>query len=556
MTERRFILLGMDGATFANLKPWADEGTLPNLQRLMRQGAWGTLASTNPPTTPPAWTAVLTGKNPGKHGIFDFRESPYRDRRRPLVTSASARGRKLWHILNGHGVACGALNVPITWPPEKIDSFMISGMMTPGPDSAWAEPPELKREIDGLTGGYFPDLDIARFDTGEDADALEFLRAVEEHFDRRAKATAHLMASRPWRFFMPVFILPDRIQHLFWKYIDPSFELYHCAQARRLRDRIIAPYRKMDAMLGRVLDSLGGDTDLMIVSDHGFGGTEMWFNVNVWLERQGWLARARPGRLRHALFYRAMIMNESPLVRALIPGALQSAIRRRIRARRNSIQSNVDGQIDWRRTQAFFSGIPSQGIYLNLKGADGLGAVAPGAEAEALRRRIKEALLALRHPDTGETVVEQAWFREELYEGPETPMAPDIFFKARNYAVLGRSLFGDTQPLRGSLATPNGFHRPDGVLLATGRGFRGGGARIEGARLIDIAPTVLHAMGFPVPDDMDGRPIEALFEESAWRANPPRLCPAPAGEDALRRDYSAAEDEAIRDRLKGLGYLE
>ena len=96
---RRLILLGLDGATFANLRPWAEDGTLPNLNRIMTEGAWGELASTVPPTTPPAWSAAITGKNPGKHGIFDFRESPYKHRHRPLITGASVRGRKIWNIL-------------------------------------------------------------------------------------------------------------------------------------------------------------------------------------------------------------------------------------------------------------------------------------------------------------------------------------------------------------------------------------------------------------------------------------------------------------------------
>jgi len=550
---RRLILLGLDGATFANLRPWAEDGTLPNLHRIMTEGAWGKLASTVPPTTPPAWSAAITGKNPGKHGIFDFRESPYKYRHRPLITGASARGRKIWNILNDHGLPCGVLNVPITWPPEPIDSFMISGMMTPGPECEWSEPPGLKSEIEDLTGGYYPDLDIAKYDAGEDADALAFLKDVEEHFERRAKAMFHLMDTKPWRFFMPVFILPDRIQHLFWKYIDPQFELYNCAQAERLREHIIAPYRKMDAMLGELLDRIGDDTDLIILSDHGFGGTEMWFNVNVWLEQQGLLVQRKKHRLRRWLFYQAMVVNEWKLTRALIPGSIQSAIRRRIRAKRNSIRSNVMDQIDWSKTKAVFSGIPSQGIFLNLRSEDGKGVVEPGEETDQLRQMIKEQLLELRHPETGEKIVENIWFREELYSGPETRYAPDIFFKARNYGALGRSLFGDSKALRPSLATPNGFHRPNGILLAHGPNFKDNGFEIKESGMTDIAPTVLHALGLPIPDDMDGRVLD-LFTEDYMSQTPIQTCPAPKEIDRDREDYSDEDQEKIRKQLQALGY--
>ena len=381
------------------------------------------------------------------------------------------------------------------------------------------------------------------------------MNAVEDAFERRRKAFIHLLDTKPWQFFMAVFILPDRIQHLFWKYIDPSFPLYESAQGKRLREPILRAYQKMDAMLGDVLQRLDDRTDLMIVSDHGFGGTEMWFSVNEWLRSLGLLAKNPHGALRKKLFYQAMVLNESRLVRSLIPPAIQSAIRRKIRAGRDSIRANVQGEIDWSRTKAFFSGIPSQGIFLNMKGADELGVVEP-EEVPALRERIKRELLALKDPQTNEPVVEKVWFREEIYHGAQTKFAPDIFFKARDYGVLGRSLFGDSKPLRSSQATPNGFHRPEGIVLALGQRFAINKGSIEDASIINVTPTVLHAMGFPIPDDMDGQPMQALFDEAYWQGRKVELVPARQEETAESIGHSAAEDEEIRKRLRGLGYLE
>ena len=542
----RLILLGLDGATFANLKPWAEEGILPNFRRIMGEGAWGPLASTIPPTTPPAWTAAITGKNPGKHGIFDFRDSPYRDFERPLITGASIRGRKIWNILNEHGLRCGVLNVPITWPPEKINGFMLSGMMTPGAQSEWAEPAVLKEEINQISGGYFPDLDIAKFDAFLDRDALDFLRAVEDCCERRRKAFLHLLDTKPWEFFMAVFILPDRIQHLFWKFIDPAFNLYRSPQAQRLREPILRCYRAMDAMLGQVLERLDARTDLMILSDHGFGGTETWFNVNEWLRSLGLLAKNPHGALRKKMFYQAMVLNESKLVRALIPDAIQSAIRRKIRAGRDSIRASVRGEIDWTKTKAYFSGVASQGIYLNATNEE---------ERLTLQQKIKDKLLELRDPHTNECVVDEVWFREDIYQGPQTKFAPDIFFKARNYGVLGRALFGDNKALRSSEATPNGFHRPDGILLAIGERFQRGAGPVQGAQIADITPTVLHAMGFPVPDDMDGQVLLQLFH-GEYKKREIQFVKAPEDEQSNVIQHTFAEEEQIRQRLKGLGYLE
>ena len=154
----RCILLGLDGATYDLLDPWMDAGLLPNLKDLLARGAKGVLRSTDPPTTPPAWTSVLTGVNPGKHGIFDFRDSFHRDPRRPLVSSRSMKAPRIWQILNAAGLRTAIMNVPITFPPEPLDGFMISGMMTPNDEADYTYPSELKARLDGMVGHYVVDV--------------------------------------------------------------------------------------------------------------------------------------------------------------------------------------------------------------------------------------------------------------------------------------------------------------------------------------------------------------------------------------------------------------
>ena len=553
MSGQRVLLLGLDGATFDLFEPWAKEGLMPNLATLMQRGVWGDLRSTVPPTTPTAWSSCLTGKNPGKHGIFDFRQSPLVDPRRPLISSQVMRGRKLWDLLGEHGRKVGFLNVPITYPPVPVNGFMISGLMTPGEEVAFTYPAALKDELLTRFLGYRVNLDIAQYDVALERDALGFLQELSDTFERRRRAMFWLMESQPWDFLMPVFILPDRIQHLFWKYLDRSNSEYNSPRGQRLRQPLLDCYRQVDDLLGELMGRLDGDTTLLVMSDHGFGGTEAWFNVNRWLQDIG-LLQLKPGQAwRKRIFYEAMQLETSGLVRTLIPPEVRGAIRRRIRSNRSAFKTEVEATVDMTTTQAFFASVPCQGIYVNVK-RDGVGVVEPGAAYDQLRAFLKEKLADFRDSRTGQKIVDHVWYREEVYHGEQTVMAPDVLFVARDYAFLGRQLFGSRAVIETSEHMGNGFHRMNGIFLAYGPDIQAG-RHIEGADITDIAPTVLHAMGLPVPDDMDGHVLTAIWRPERQAAV--GYVPAGMGESkAADTGYSEAEAAEVEARLAALGYLD
>ena len=550
----RIVLLGLDGATFRLIKPWAEEGHMPNFARLFSESAWGTLASTIPPTTPPAWAACLTGKNPGKHGIYDFRESPLKHPDRPLINLSSMQGRKLWHLFNDAKKKCAIVNVPITYPPEAIDGVFISGMMTPSDDSDWAQPPELKNEINRAIGHYVVNIDIPKYDVELEADALRFMDDIDHSFLKRKEAFFYLLDNKPWHFFMIVFIIMDRIQHLFWKYIDPQWELYHSRMAKKLRPRIINSFHMVDQMLGELRAKLG-DTPLLIMSDHGFGSTRQWFNVNTWLANEGYL-KVHPAALtKKRIFTFFMNLNDSQLVKSIIPRKVQSVVRGKIRGTRSTFKSDLEAALDPSGTKAFFASIPSQGIFINQKRSDGTGLVEPGAEYDALRQEIREKLLNLDNPITGKKAVEKVYFREEIYHGSQTQFAADILFVAQNYGCLGRQLLGPWSIFQRSDFTPNGFHRPDGVFLAAGPQFKVG-TEITGAEIADIAPTILYLTGLGVPDDMDGKVLTQAFQPDFLSSHQVQKVSAIATAESTKKDFTSDETEEIAKRLKSLGYLE
>ncbi|KPL17771.1 MAG: hypothetical protein AMJ92_11060 [candidate division Zixibacteria bacterium SM23_81] len=554
-SHKRVILLGLDGGTFDLLKPWIQENLMPNLGKIMRQGTYGELASTVPATTPPAWSTCITGKNPGKHGIYDFRESFLRDRQRALVNSTSLRAKKLWHILADHGKQVGLVSVPLTYPPERVNGFVISGLLTPDSESVYTSPPELKEQLLKAIGDFVVNIDIPRYDTDALEDCLVFFRDILYSFQKRRDAFFHLMSQHQWDFFMIVFIFADRIQHLFWKYMDPTTKLYGTKRAIQLREKIRECYRAFDEMLGQLMAELDPETQLFIMSDHGFGPTRAWIYVNSFLARLG-LLKLKPSKaISKLIFCQAESLGETPWVKKLLPNKLQRAVRHRIRTTRSTFRSEVESAIDWGQTKAFFASMASQGIFINTK-RDGFGLVEPGQEYQQLRKFIKEKLLELKDPWTGDQVVDQVMFKEEIYSGPEAQFAPDLVFVARKYAYLGRHHFGSLKIIRSAENTPVGFHRSDGIFIARGSMIQEG-KEIQGANIADIAPTVLYTLGLPVPDDMDGKCLREVFREQILTSHPVEYVKADQEQEGEREEvYSAEESEKIKERLRSLGYIE
>jgi predicted AlkP superfamily phosphohydrolase/phosphomutase len=228
------------------------------------------------------------------------------------------------------------------------------------------------------------------------------------------------------------------------------------------------------------------------------------------------------------------------------------------------------GMLDWSGTEAYFEENPYYpAIYVNLKGRQPKGIVEPGRAYEEVRDRLIRELEAWRHPQTGEPVVQKAYRRDEVYSGPCLSEAPDVIVhwglcqgysyafrlssKSRTLAWLEQ--VDPHQPQNLPFFTgKSGHHRDDGIFLAHGPNIRAG-ATVAGARILDLAPTLLHLLGLPVPDDMDGRVLEDILTEASGKEvarQAAAVVPMAVGEGA----YSAEDESLISERLKSLGYIE
>ena len=215
----KVVVFGIDGCLLKLAERWRDE--LPNLKKFMAGGVYGELESTFPPLTCPAWPAMFTGKNPGKLGMYDFTKHLVSGEQRfGINSSLDYSSSAIWKILNAGGKKVGLLNLPVTFPPEKIDSFMVCGIDTALKMGAnYTYPPELSKTLDEVVRGYevFPMVNL-----NIPGKEQQYIKDLSEMLDKREKAASYLMGNLPWELFVCVFFVLDTVQHYFWHHMDES----------------------------------------------------------------------------------------------------------------------------------------------------------------------------------------------------------------------------------------------------------------------------------------------------------------------------------------------
>jgi len=553
----KVLVIGLDGATFDLLRPWIEAGELPNLQRLMRQGASGKLRSTLPPISASSWISFATGVNPGKHGVVDFVYPGSGSYKVTMVNATACRTRSLWNWLNDAGRRVGLLGIPTTYPPEPVDGFIVSGFLAPGPDSEWAYPPDLKQELLAELGQFMLAPD-ERYRSSPWLD--RFLDDLTASVENRTRAALYLMSRKPWDLFTVVYWDTDMVQHETWRLVDPAHPRHDSAEAAAQREQILAFHRKVDADVGRLLasDSVDlADTLVVVMSDHGFGPVHSFFLTNNWLASLGLLAFKRnPWTAFKQLLFRLGYtpLNMFRIARALGLGRLRKKVRFQQKASLiNRIFLSFD-DVDWARTKAFSIGSFGQ-VYINLAGVRPQGIVQPGHEYEEIKGSIAQAALSLRDPRTGQPLVERVYRRDEIYSGPYVDRAPDLIVQPRGweYMAFGHADFGSNklvEPITGM----SGHHRPDGMVILSGPGVKPG-VVLEGASILDLTPTILHAMGAAVPQDLDGRVLGEAFEASSPVASPVVYSQANVYKDGgSTSDPSDEEMAEVQEKLRGWGY--
>lgn len=536
---KRVLLIGLDGATFDVLRPLMDKGVMPELKALVDNGTSGLLESTRPPITPAAWTTFMTGKGPGKHGIIDFlRYDPaknqlsFNDNKK-----ISKKAKTLWQILSDKHYKVGSIHVPMTFPPEEVNGFMISGFDTPQGEN-FTYPAELQDELLAKYPGYSHEKKWKRKATGGDDLFAKNLDYICRSFDRGYDLARFCGDKYGWDVMMVLFKFVDNLQHKAWRYIDERTKHAH-PQRAKLTEQC---WGKLDLVIGKfkALAEQNG-ADIIVMSDHGHGSLDGKAQPNLLLSQWGYLS------LRSQLA-KAKTRASTWIRRLTRPSFAEQA--------GQSSSLDHDLAIDWSQTQACVLHAGVYGfLYLNLKGRQPQGIVDP-SDFKGLLAEIQTRLLAATcksREGKEMRIFEDVFITEDLYDfsREDRPWMPDLLLAPADGLAVVKKIRGRSPVRWVPLSRLEGTHRLNGVFTAFGPGINVG--RTTHAHIADIAPTILAGLGEPVPKDMDGQVLRDIFKNPVTVEYEP---PQERKVDEAAPILTKQQMEEVAQRLGDLGYLE
>jgi predicted AlkP superfamily phosphohydrolase/phosphomutase len=556
----KVLIIGLDALTPRLVEKWVAEDRLPNIGQFIRRGAWGPMNSVPNRNSAPAWSTMVTGLNPGKHGVYWFTEDRPETYQYRFINGSHRRGKAFWRLLSEEGQRVGIMNVPLTFPAEKVNGVFVSGLDTPSAeDPRFTYPSELRHEVISAAGGeYYVYPALGRFVVAGQAD--EGLDRLHRSIDKRAAAMKHLMATKEWDTFMVVFTESDVVQHFFWRHMEhPSAQ-----DPVRHRNAIRDTYEHLDRVVGDLLEMVGRETVVMLVSDHGARYEEgLARTLPNWLAQLGFLAyREEEKRLSvRAIAFSSISKTFRRLDRTLSPETKHKLSRRLPWLRRRVEVMMSFAKVDWSRTRAYTDGKRPE-IWINLRGRQSQGVVEEH-QYEDVRREIIERLSTAVCIKNNQPLVRRVLRREDAYSGPYVERSPDLIvqWEDENACFNLRHPDGSTYQLHKQHLPDdpfdhvvNGGHDQYGIVGLLGPGIKAG--RLQNAQISDVAPTVLFLRDAAIPSDVDGKVLMDAFDEALSSSRSVKR----GTQATLTRDdrtgYSEDEEAEIRDRLRSLGYVE
>lgn len=465
--DRKVLVIGLDcGAPELVFDRWRDQ--LPNFGRLLKDGLYGDLTSTIPCITVPAWSSMLSSKDPGTLGFYGFRNrADHSYERMTIATGALVDEKRVWDYAGQAGKKSVVVGVPQTYPVRPLDGWLISSFLTPNttsPRTQWTFPLELREEVRQILGGESYDVDVPQFRT-DDKDFL--LQQIYAMTDKRFRVLDHLLREKPWDLFIFVEMGIDRIHHGFWGYMDEHHPRYEPGgpYENAIRDYTL----HVDELVGHLLRQLDDDTVVMVVSDHGAKSMDGGICVNEWLRREGYL-----------------VLLDEPRGENIVP--FEKA------------------DVDWSKTRAWGAGGYYGRIFLNVEGREPQGII-PQSAYERERDELAARLAAIPAPDG--TPIDTVTYKPEQIYRTVRRIPPDLitYFGNLRWRSVGSFGHGGIYTFENDIGPDDANHAPNGMFIYYDPRVNHGGRRLHDLHLMDIAPTVLDVMGLPVPADMQGKAI-------------------------------------------------
>jgi predicted AlkP superfamily phosphohydrolase/phosphomutase len=559
---KKTLVVGLDAACWGYIDPMLQTGRLPTLQKLITSGVCGTLHTTMPPWTPAAWSSIVTGKNPGKHGVFDMLQRQPGTYEFHPTSATMRRGTPFWSRLNKYGIKIGLVNVPFTYPLDAVDGFVVCGFGTPNNASTITHPPELRNEIIDKFGHYGPTVNSKLLRT---ASAEEILEVEGKH--QALQTQIAIEYSR--HFHVDVLVINLMVS---------DHANHRIADMEQIREA----YFISDSHLKLLIEGFKPD-NILLFSDHGSNRLKGYFLLSSWLHDQGYskfvenLHAERRAALNWILIqwlqgYHGWSGLGEKIVRNLFREGLQIIPPRFQRKILHGLEPTIpfawdhvqySDRIDYARSQVFPGSIYSGLIYLNLIGRNPNGIVSI-QDRNSLLSEISAKLLDIEVPETGQRLFSNVYTSEQIYAGPLLDQSPDLVLDAydsgwniqtgKYNSVPEEALNGYFVKLEGD-KRDSGWHSKEGIFAFAGTDFNQELGPIEG-HVLDIPATLLHLYDVPVPEDYDGRVLSELFD-SEYKDKPVRYQPGdPPSIVSEHEPYSSKESEMLVDQLRALGYLE
>lgn len=549
--KNRVLIIGLDGASPEIVFKLVSEGVLENIRKIMENGTYGELQSSIPPHSGPCWASFMTGKNPGKHGYYDFIKFKFKIDDIEIKIRDSWRTTEcFWEPLSKNGKIVGILNIPMTYPPQEVNGFMISGLLAPGENSIFTYPSELKRE---LLKKFDYQIDINP-NVRYDKDLMAFYIEAKKVTEKRLNASLYLMEKYDWDLFITIFTELDRIQHKFWHFIDEKHPNFDKELIKKYGNLIIEFYVLLDKVVGELINKTDKDTWVFIISDHGFGPLYKYAFINTYFMKIGMLKLKNKEEKLKKVKYKYILyklgITKDRIYRILVKLHLahfSKYIPRSLKEKMPLAQINFS-DCDWDKTLAYHTNFGA--IYINTN------KIKTRKEYEKIRNKIIKKLYEMEDPENGEKIIGKIFIKEDLYHGEYFNEAPDIIALPRNGYMLHGG-FNDKLVLKAPKYSTTGTHQSlescKGIFLAIGPNIKKG-EKIRNIRIIDIAPTVLYLFGLPISRKIDGRVLYEIFESPKKREV---IGDEYQGDtfEFKKKVYSREEEEKIKERLKNLGYL-
>ena len=522
----RVILIAWDGADWRILDPLLEQGALPNLQALLDRGQREILRSTIPTHSWSAWPSFLTGVDPVDHGVYDILETVPGTHKQYPVTYKSIKARTFLDDLNAADKRMLLLDVPLTFPPPKVNGTLIAGGVLPKHRS-FTSPEDLTQDlVKARLEWPINGMSWTTYRNKPDA----YLDEAYEVTGKRIAVSEYLMDNSEWDLMASVWVSIDRTQHALSNYVAPDHPDYVENKDSRIGRKTVDIFRQADEAIGSFVSRAKPDDLILFISDHGFQSCTRTVNMDRLLKEFGYLDFSAS----NAVF-----------------GPMQWGPVRKV-ARKVYDTLGLHGKValpqsvNWAKTKAYTTiRSTGEGVSVNLAGREIDGIVDPG-DYEKVRDELMDRLGSFVDPKTGQKIVKEIHKREEVFKGRYMDSAPDILMVPNDgYSLThAKSALEDADWVSGD-------HRMEGCIVAVGPNVK---PFEQQPALIDMAPTLVAALGAPTAVQPTGRVLhEVVGAEAALVA---REATDDAADDGADEHVTDTEADEMEEHLRGLGYIE